>query len=50
MFRAHYINFKTKAEYWRTVWADGIHEAVMLSERYTKKGFLCVGVTQEKNM
>lgn len=50
MFKARYINLKTKAEYWRTVWADGINEAMTVADRYAKKGFICASVTQTKLM
>lgn len=31
--------------YYRVVYADSINEAMKQAERYTRKGFLCVGVT-----
>lgn len=47
MFKARYINRKTGAEYWRTVYGDSINEAFAAAERYVRKGFYCHSMKQE---
>lgn len=50
MYSARFYNQATGAEYWRTVWADSINEAMRLADRMCRKGFVCVRVTQRKVM
>lgn len=37
-----------KPEYYRTIYADTINEAIKEAERYTRKDFIMVGTTQKQ--
>lgn len=44
-FKARYLHRRGEfAEYYRTVWADSVNEAIRIAERYARKGYLCAGV------
>jgi hypothetical protein len=46
---ARYIHRRGEApEYFRTVHGNSINEAIREAERYTRKGFLMVGLTQRQ--
>lgn len=47
-FTAHYINRKAEGKYWRTVYADNIHDATREAEKYVRKGWLLVKVMELK--
>lgn len=48
-YRARYIprRDKTLPEYWRTIREETLSDAIKQAERYTRKGYLCVGVTNQ---
>lgn len=53
MSRAHVIPFKGGAlpvvnGYWRTIHADNVNEANKKARRYERKGYICVGITQDE--
>ncbi len=49
-YKARYIHRKKESpDYWFTIYGDNPNEAMRIAERYTKKGFLCVGVKSEDN-
>lgn len=44
-FLARYLSLSgDKPEYYRTIYADSVNEAIKLADRYTRKGYLCAGV------
>lgn len=45
-YKARYIHRRQLApEYWRTITgAESVNHAMQLAERWTRKGFICVGV------
>lgn len=46
---ARYIHRRgTEKEYFRTVHGDNINEGMKEADRYTRKGFICVGLTQKQ--
>lgn len=46
-FLARYMHRRhERSEYWRTIYADTLNEAIKQAERYTRKGFIMAGVTQ----
>ena len=45
-YLARYMHRRHEApEYYRTIFADSVNEAIKQAERYTRKGFICAGVT-----
>ena len=45
-FKARYIHRRQQApEYWRTIQADNLNDAARIAERYAKKGYIMVGVS-----
>lgn len=49
MFVARYIHRRAKEpEYFRTVYADNVSEAMRQAEKYTRKGFVCVSVKEKQ--
>jgi hypothetical protein len=41
VFKARYIHRRQEApEYWRTIHADTLNQAVTLAEKYTRKGYI----------
>jgi hypothetical protein len=48
-FNARYIHRRgAELEYYRTVYGDSINEAMKEAERYTRKGFIMVGLTEKE--
>lgn len=48
-FIARYIHRRgLDPDYWRTIHADTLNEASKEAERYTRKGFIMVGLTQKE--
>lgn len=39
-FKAEYYNRKTGETYWRTVTSDTLQDAMKISDRYARKGFI----------
>lgn len=47
-FKSRYLHRRNeKPEYYRTIHADTLNEAIKQAERYTKKGYICVGITSQ---
>jgi hypothetical protein len=47
-FKARYMHRRQlEPEYYRTVYADTLNEAIRLANRYARKGFIMAGVTQQ---
>lgn len=45
-YLARYIHRRKEApDYHRTIHADTLNEAIKQAERYTRKGYICAGVT-----
>ncbi len=50
MFKAQYICRQLgviRDEYWRTIHAYNINEAVRMAERYARKGYICAKVVAD---
>ena len=47
-FRAKYICITTERlpDYWRSVDADNVNEAMTIARRYVRKGYMLAGVMQ----
>lgn len=49
MWTARYIPRRGEsAEYFRTVHGDTVNEGIKEADKYTRKGFICVGLTQKQ--
>lgn len=48
-FNVEYVNIKTGERYWRTIGANDQFEAMMISERYARKGFSRLSMIQAEN-
>jgi len=45
-FIARYMHRRHEApEYYKTIFADTLNEAIKAAQRFTRKGYLCAGVT-----
>lgn len=47
MFTVHYLNRVSGAEYYRTVRADNVSEAMRIAKRYERKGFIYTTIKQK---
>lgn len=45
-FIARYMHRRhEQPEYFLTIWADELNEAIKAAQRFTRKGYICAGVT-----
>lgn len=50
MYIAKYFNRETGAEYYRTIYADSINEAIKTADRWARKGFIARNITKKGNL
>lgn len=47
IYQAKYMHRRhEQPEYWRTICADSLNEAIKIADRYARNGFICVGLKQ----
>ena len=48
-YKARYIHRRQQEpEYFRIVYGDSVNDALRMAEKYTRKGFLCVGIISDE--
>lgn len=50
MYTAHYINRESGAEYYRTIYADTINEAIKIANRWARKGFIARNILKRGSL
>ena len=44
-FKARYTSYCGKHEYWRTIYADNINEAIKMADRLARKGYVVIKIS-----